>query len=176
MGLAAVFRKDEITERSEGKFENARVVPETYHYSHKKPKRTRNVNLDFDWQASRVTNQTADSHWTMAIPPGTQDKFSQQLALILALSRGEKQTEFKVADGGLLKTYRYTEVARETIKVNADQYQTIRLDRNKGDRPSRASLWFAPSLNYLPIKITKDEEDGNYMMELISVSWQEKEG
>lgn len=171
VGLAAVFRKDQITEQSEGHLDNSRIIPSRYYYQHKKPKKSRQVKLEFDWNSNLVTNRTAESHWTMQVPQGTQDKFSQQLALMLALCRGEKQTEFQVADGGLLKTYHYTEVDRERVKTAAGEHDTIKLARNKGKRPSRASLWFAPTLNCLPVKIAKHEDDGDYVMELISVTW-----
>lgn len=173
VGLAAVFRKDEITEQSEGRIVNDAIVPSRYLYTHKRPKRTRQVNLDFNWPAGRVANQTAGSPWSMQIPEGTQDKFSQQLALILAVGRGERAAEYQVADGGLLKSYRYTEVNRELISTGSGEYQAIKLARNKDDRPSRTTFWFAPELNFLPVKITKHEKDGDYTMELISVSWQD---
>lgn len=176
VGLAAVFRKDEITEQSEGRVIGEQIIPTRYLYTHKRPKQTRQVNLDFNWPAGRVSNQVADSSWSMEIPPGTQDKFSQQLALILALSRGDKAAEYQVADGGLLKNYRYTEVSREWIATESGKYQAIKLARNKDDRPSRATLWFAPELNYLPVRIAKHEKDGDFVMELISVSWQDGKG
>ncbi|AKH20312.1 hypothetical protein AAY24_08075 [Sedimenticola thiotaurini] len=176
VGLAALFRKDEITEQSEGRIVNDAVVPSRYLYSHKRPKRTREVNLDFNWPAGRVANQIAGTPWSMQIPEGTQDKFSQQLALILAVGRGDKAAEYRVADGGLLKSYRYTEVDREQVNTKSGQYSAIKLVRNKGDRPSRTTFWFAPELNYLPVKITKHEKEGNYIMELISVTWQDGNG
>jgi hypothetical protein len=173
VGLAAVFRNDEITEQSQGRVVNDSIIPSHYLYTHKRPKRTRQVNLDFDWQAGKVANQSADSHWSMEIPEGTQDKFSQQLALMLALYRGDKAAEYQVADGGLLKRYRYTEISREPVATESGEYQAIKLARNKGDRPSRATFWFAPNLNFLPVRVTKHEKDGDYVMELVSVTWQD---
>jgi hypothetical protein len=172
VGLAAVFRKDEITEESAGQMVNDRIVPERYRYHHKKPKKQRQVNLEFDWQSKRVTNQIADSNWSMEIPTGTQDKFSQQLSLMLSLCRGEKVAEFEVADGGLLKTYRYMEVAREAIRTESGEFETIKMARHKEGKPSNTAIWFAPSLNYLPIKIAKHEKDGSYVMELVSITWE----
>ncbi len=174
IGLAAVFRKDEITEKSVGKIDDKGIVPARYHYRHKKSNEVREVDLDFNWDASQVTNKSAGSEWTMSIPGGTQDKFSQQLALMVALFHGQKQAEFQVADGGLLKTYRYTEVEREPVSTPAGQYNAIKLARNKGDRPSRAELWFAPELNFLPVKISKREDDGDFLLELVSVNWPDK--
>lgn len=172
VGLAAIFRKDEITEESTGQMVNDRVVPERYRYHHKRPKKLRQINLEFDWQNKKVTNQIADSNWSMTIPTGTQDKFSQQLSLMRSLSRGEKMAEFEVADGGLLKTYRYTEVAREAIRTESGEFDTIKMARHKEGKPSNTAIWFAPSLNYLPIRIAKQEKDGSYVMELVSISWE----
>ncbi|MCW8883427.1 MAG: DUF3108 domain-containing protein [Sedimenticola sp.] len=174
VGLAAVFRKDEITEQSEGHVVGDKIVPDHYRYHHKKPKKLREISLSFDWKKKRVANQTADSNWSMDIPTGTQDKFSQQLSLMLSLCQGQKLAEFEVADGGLLKTYRYTEVDRELIRTESGEFNAIKMARNKEDKPSRTALWFAPSLNYLPVKISKQEKDGDYVMELVSVTWEEQ--
>ncbi len=171
VGLAAVFRKDEITEQSNGHIVGSRVIPEHYLYKHKKPKKQRTVSLDFDWENQQVANKTADSHWSMEIPSGTQDKFSQQLSLMLSLCRGESVATFEVADGGLLKTYSYTQIEEETIRTESGEYKAVKLARNKDNKPSKTTLWFAPDLNYLPVKIAKHEKDGDYVMELVSVDW-----
>jgi len=43
--------------------------------------------------------------------------------------------------------------------------------RSKDNRPSRASLWLAPELNYLPVKVERTEKDGQFIMELSWVNW-----
>lgn len=172
VGLAAVFRKDEITEQSNGHITGNQIIPDHYLYKHKKPKKQRKVSLDFDWDNQRVANKTAGSHWSMEIPAGTQDKFSQQLSLMLSLYRGDSMAEFKVADGGRLKTYSYKVIEEETVRTESGEHQTVKLARNKNNKPSKATLWFAPQLNYLPVKIAKHEKDGDYVMELVSVKWE----
>lgn len=171
VGLVAVFRKDEITEVSQGSIQNNLITPLTYHYLHKKSKKTRKVDLNFDWKALRVTNQTPDSNWSMAITDGVQDKFSQQLALTQRLPGNGDSIKFEVADGGRLKIYQFTPQGEERLKTEVGEYTAIKLTREKDSRPSNATFWMAPELNYLPIKIVKQEKDNQFVMELRSITW-----
>lgn len=171
VGLVALFRKDEITEVSQGSIRNNLITPLTYHYIHKRSKKTRKVDLNFDWKAHQVTNQTPDSNWSMAIPDGVQDKFSQQLALSQQLPGNGGSIKFEVADGGRLKVYQFTPQGEEWLKTAVGEYTTIKLTREKDSRPSNATFWMAHELNYLPIKIVKQEKDSQFVMELRSIAW-----
>lgn len=170
-GLAALFRNDEITEISRGVIEDSEIIPSNYFYHQVKKKRVREVSLDFDWHNLQVSNHAAGSLWTMDIPSGTQDKFSQQLALMSHLAGSGNSTQFQVADGGLLKTYRFEPQGKSRLRVKAGQYNAIKLTHSKDDRPAQSTFWLAPELHYLPIKIIKQEKDGEFTVELRQVTW-----
>jgi hypothetical protein len=174
VGLVAIFRNDEITEISRGTIANRTVTPSSYHYRHKKKKATRVVNLSFDWRSRQVSNQADNSHWSMSISEGTQDKFSQQLALMLELAQGKHRVNFKVADGGRLKTYRFELKQEQTLVLPMGQYRTLKLERSKESRPSEVSLWLAPELNFLPVRIEKRKKKGLFVMELTALEWGDK--
>jgi len=171
VGLAAVFRNDEITEVSQGIIENTAVKPSTYRYRHKKRKKTRQVDLQFNWNNKSVRNETEGSRWNMQIPAHTQDKFSQQLALMINLNLGKPLSKFQVADGGRLKNYSFKVEKQAKLKVEAGEFQAIKVNRQKGTRPSRAVFWMAPELNHIPIKVVKKEGDGKFSMELVKITW-----
>ncbi|MES9858425.1 MAG: DUF3108 domain-containing protein [Sedimenticola sp.] len=171
VGIAALFRKDEITEISQGTINGNRITPLTYFYHRVKRKKVRKVSLDFDWKNHKVSNRTENSDWSMDIPSGAQDKFSQQLALMSHLTKNDQSIQFKVADGGRLKTYLFERHDRVQLQVEAGSYDAVKLTHAKDDRPSRATFWMAPDLHYLPIKIVKQEKDGEFTVELRSVSW-----
>ncbi len=174
VGLVAVFRKDEITEASRGTINELTVKPETYRYKHKKSKKTRQVDLVFDWANKRVANRAAGSDWSMSIPTSTQDKFSQQLALMMRLNQGKHESSFQVADGGRLKTYHFKVDGQAHLKTEAGEYKALKVIRKKGKRPSRAIFWMAPELNHIPIRVVKRESDGEFMMELQTITWPER--
>lgn len=172
-GLAAVLRSDQITELSEGRIRGDSVVPERYLYHHQRAEKPRHITLDFDWQSQRVTNHAAGEHWTMPIMENTQDKFSQQLALMLQAQQGAEQIEFPVADGGRLKNYRYDHKGLATLETPVGIFPALRLDRRKDARPSQSSIWLAPEMNFLPLKIERRGDSGVVRMELLSVDWKD---
>lgn len=170
-GLAAALHSDQISEISSGIIAEGGVIPHNYHYRHQNGDNQRSVDLSFDWQALRVTNSLGESSWSMKIKPGTQDKFSQQLSLMLALAAGRQKVDFPVADGGHAKDYSFRIQGEEKVDVEAGHFETLKVARSKNRRPSQASLWLAPKLNHLPVIIEKKEKDGIYLMELSSFSW-----
>ncbi|MCG8426996.1 MAG: DUF3108 domain-containing protein [Chromatiales bacterium] len=171
-GLISILRDDEVTEISRGRLKVDRVIPSHYSYHHKRPKKHHEVDLTFKWPEKKVINRTPESLWTMSIQPGVQDKFSQQLALMLSLNRQEEPFTFRVADGGRLKTYDYLNQGSERVETTAGNYHSIRLDRQKNRRQSKATLWMAPELNYLPVKIVRHDGDNTFQMLLTELAWQ----
>ena len=170
-GPMRLFRDDEITEESRGVVENRSIRPERYRYRHRQSDKHRVAELKFDHARGRVVNDIRGSRWTMPVPPGVQDKFSQQLALIQGMMNGAEEIEFPVADGGKLKFYRYERIEVETVDSPAGSFEAVALARRKNDRPSRMTIWLAPSLRFLPVRIEKRESNERVNMLLQSVTW-----
>ena len=173
VGLAAILHSDQISEISSGIITREGVIPQSYQYRHQNSDNPRSVDLSFDWQALRVTNSLAGSSWSMQISPGTQDKFSQQLALMLSLAAGKRRVEFPVADGGRTKNYSYHVQTEESVDVGAGSFHALKVVRSKNRRPSQASLWLAPKLNHLPVIVEKNDKEGRYLMKLSRITWKE---
>ena len=171
VGLTAMIRNDVISEISSGRLGNNAVTPNNYVYRHQNSGKPRLVELEFDWERGRVTNNSGGSRWSMQILPGTQDKFSQRLALMMAVASGQRSVELPVADGGRAKTYRFRFLGEEVVEVDAGRFQALKFERTKNQRPSRVSLWLAPELGYLPVMVKREEKDGLYWMQLRSVKW-----
>jgi hypothetical protein len=171
VGLLAAFVKDEITEISEGRIHDFRVIPSSYRYKRERSKKPKQVHLLFDWETGRVTSQASDPGWSLEIPEGTQDRFSKQLALIVAMNGTPNEVAFRVADDERLKIYRFRPQGPETIEIGERNYQTLKIARSKGERPPKATLWLAPELHFLPVKVEKLEKGKRFVMELISVQW-----
>jgi len=171
VGLTAVLHSDEISEVSSGTIGAEGVIPQRYHYRHHNSTNPRSVDLDFDWRARRVTNSLDGASWSMKIAPGTQDKFSQQLMLMLSLAAGKRKIDFPVADGGRAKDYSFRFQSEEIVDIDAGSFHTLKIARSKNRRSSQTSLWLAPRINYLPVIVEKKEKDGIYLMELNRFSW-----
>ncbi len=171
LGLLAVLKSDEITEISEGLIRGDRVIPSSYLYKREQSKKPQQENLVFDWETGRVTDRTTNAVWSVDIPQGTQDKFSKQLALMVAMSSARNAVTFQVADDERLKTYHFRPQGTETIEIEKKKFDTLKIARSKGDRPSKSTLWLAPQLHFLPVKVEKLERGNLFVMELVTVNW-----
>ncbi len=158
VGFAAFFIKDKIYEKSLLRYsaEDNRLLPESYHYA-RSGKKARHVDLSFDREKNKVVNRVNDDPWVMDIPKGALDKLSYQLQIML--DAGEKESfSYPIADGGKLKQYEIARVREEMLETAIGRYQTLVLRRKSGKRET--TIWCAPALNYLPLKIMQREKDG----------------
>ncbi len=158
VGFAAFFIKDKIYEKSILRYsaDDNRLLPESYHYA-RSGKKERHVDLSFDRENNKVVNRVNDDPWVMEIPADALDKLSYQLQIML--DAGEKtHFSYPIADGGKLKHYEIELVREEALKTAIGDYQTLVLQRKSGKRET--TIWCAPALNYLPIKIMQREKDG----------------
>ncbi|MGB5261285.1 MAG: DUF3108 domain-containing protein [Gammaproteobacteria bacterium] len=157
--LIGLFSKDRLHETSSGQLSEGGLRPDQYHYLRTGGDKERVAHLTFDWDTNTVVNNVAGSRWKMSIPDGTQDKLSTRLGMMQALGRGETDFAFDVADGGILKQYRYRILGRETLELPAGTFHTVKVTELRGDERRRTWIWCAPALNYLPVKIFRQEND-----------------
>jgi hypothetical protein len=173
VGLLAAFVRDEITEISEGRIHGFQVIPSSYRYKRERSKKPKQVHLLFDWETGRVNGQEQkdDTAWSLEVPAGTQDRFSKQLALIVAMNGAPNEVAFQVADDERLKVYHFRPQGSETIEIGDRKYHALKIARSKGERPPKATLWLAPELHFLPVRVEKLEGGKQFVMELVSVQW-----
>ncbi|RFA30428.1 hypothetical protein CAI21_04960 [Alkalilimnicola ehrlichii] len=168
-GITGLFYRREVSEYSEGKVTDSGLQPERYYYE-RRGRGSRNVELRFDWEKGRVINLVADDRWQMKIPPDTMDRLVSQLQLMDDLKNGTSELEYRIADGGLLRTYRLTVEGRETLHTRLGEFETLRVTRQQTEDDSRATtFWAAPALNYLPVRVDHRERNDAYRMTLDEV-------
>jgi len=171
-GAGALIRDVYITERSEAEIHGRSFRPLEYQYDRYGKNTTRNIRVTFDWQNEVVFN-TAEGHtWRMPLPSGTLDKLSYLLALMGDLSDGKRTMRYTIADGGRLKTYEMREAGTETLDTALGTLETLRIRRVRHADYGEATLWCAPALGFLPVKLENRDRDGR----LVSMYIQSIEG
>jgi len=166
-GFASLFKPGAITETSEWELKNGYVIPLNYEYRDS-DKAKRHTQLKFNWEKNSVTNIVGNKPWKMNIPKGTQDKFSYMLALMQDLQHGKMNPEYKIADGGRLKTYQFKALQNETISTPLGEFDTLKLQRIRVGKKNRITyLWVLPEKNYLPLKIER-HKGGNVFTMIIT--------
>jgi hypothetical protein len=163
--LARLFTGDEITEESSGSLTSDAVIPE--HYSlQQKGNEAEHTEIRFDWSDDKAHTTSEGVTWSQHIDAGTQDRLSQQLMLRLHLAKGMKEMDYPVADGGKIKRYRFQVVGEEPVKTPIGRLRCLKVQRSKGTRPPDYIIWFAPDLDYLPVRIERKQKSGTYRMSL----------
>ena len=163
-GFASILKSGEVSETSQWQLNNDQIVPLRYEYRDT-DNDNRHAQLEFNWDKNSVTNKVGKKPWKMKIPVGTQDKFSYMLALMQDLKHGKKNTEYKIADGGRLKTYQFTTLKKETITTPLGEFNTVKLQRTRVGKKNRITyLWLLPEKHYLPIKVERHKGGNVYTM------------
>ncbi len=170
VGVAAWIAKDHIHERSEWVYHEGRPRPLHYVYDRRGGRKTRHVEMRFHWERGEVEHRVDDRPpWRLEIPPHAQDKLLYQIAIMLDLARGAP-LRYRIADGGRLRDYRFEVLGRETVEVPAGRFETVKIRRLDDRRGT--TVWCAPDLRYLPVRLAQTETDGTSLrMELLEVRW-----
>ena len=176
-GMFSLIRKEVRVERSEWIYEGDWLQPLAYRYE-RTGRKTRELDIEFDWEANVARHDSPSASWRLPVPPGTLDKFNYILAMMRDLSRGKRSLEYTVVDGGRrLKHYVLAGIGEERIETALGTFDTtvIRRERESGKR--QTTLWCAGELGFLPVKIVHVERDGRSMtVRIESLSGIERRG
>lgn len=160
IGIAKLFRDEQLGERSEWLFNDGRVRPLRYSYSRVGDKRGREVQVDFDWANALVRNTLNGDSWTMPLADGTLDKLVYILAIMNDLGRGMREARYAVADGGKTKTYNIKVVGEEQIDTVLGVLQTTIVERSQTGKSRLTRIWCAGAFGFFPVQLEHIEDDG----------------
>ncbi len=62
----------------------------------------------------------------------------------------------------------------ESVEVPMGRFDTLKVERRKGDKASDYTLWMAPSLGWQPVRILRRYRSASYRMELESLEFGER--
>ncbi len=158
-GIFKIAIPDAVTQTSVFKVSNGKVIPMSYTLDDGSKDTSRDVRLQFDWTANRVTGTAEDKPVDAALKPGVQDALSVQIALICEVANGRSPTGFWLIDKDEVKEYQYARESTQTLDTPLGKVETIvyRSSRTGSDRVTR--LWLAPSLGHLPIAAERKRGD-----------------
>ncbi|MDH5181593.1 MAG: DUF3108 domain-containing protein [Gammaproteobacteria bacterium] len=158
-GLVGIFVSDVVTEQSTIDINGAELRPLNYIYAQTGSSKKKNIEIDFDWQNLRLVHSALPG--LNQFPAGAHDLLSYQLAVGRELLAGNKSFSITVVDHKRIRTHSLRVAGTETFTSKQGEVKTIRLDEQAEGQPYRFIFWIAPDLNYLPVKISKVEHDGD---------------
>ena len=167
-GIFRLFKPDVIEETSLWHKVDGKVRPTQYLYERTGGDKERYLRMDFDWQHKEVHIDDHKHPWTLDISSHTLDKLIYQLTLMNDLAAHKTSLSYEIADGGKLKTYTIDVLGMEKVTTPLGKIEAVKLKRHR-DHPKdrQTTLWCAPALDYLPVKLEHIEKDGTVFTALI---------
>ncbi len=160
-GIFALFKPDRVTESSRFTQHNGRIIPLRYLYQRTGGKKEKMLSLDFDWEKKQIHIDDKIHPWSLPIQDKILDKLVYQLALMSDLANGQSPFDYHIADGGKIKHYLITPLGEEVITTPLGKIKTVKLTRQRKKKSQRkTTLWCAPQLHFLPVKLEHVEKGG----------------
>lgn len=158
-----------ITELSDFRLENDRIVPLKYHYKRSIIGFKRQEWIDFDWSKKQATyrRKGKSAHTTVhKLVDGMLDPSLYQLQLQRDVFR--LQSDIKAGDLDYtfvkhrrIKQMPFRKLADEIVELNDVKYKAVKVERINTQDDKQTFVWLIPELNYQIGKIVHIDEDGD---------------
>lgn len=157
-GLARLVASGTVLQRSRLRVRGDSVQPLQFRFDDGMERSDKDVSLDFDWAAGRVTGIARGKPVDVAATANAQDPVSIQIATMVALLNGGQPGEIPLIEGPRVKHYSYDFERAERLATGAGTFDTLvyRSARQGSDRATL--LWLAPSLGYLAVRVEQQRK------------------
>jgi hypothetical protein len=151
-----------LTEESTLRLDKETLLPQTYNFERGGLGKAKKVDLDFDWDAKKVTGSDRGDAINLPLNRGVLDKSTYQLALQHDVAAGKKSMSYQVVDGDEIDTYDFRVLGSEAVPTKAGQIDAIKVERVRDPTQSKriTVLWFAKDWDYLLVRLQQVETDG----------------
>lgn len=127
-------------------------------------------NIKFNNQAKTLINTYKGKSTTLAMKKQAYDDLSLEAQIRQELINGKFTGNYDLVKKSGIESTKFTKSTAGKISVPAGTYDVIRIDRVHTDKGRATSFWVAPSLNYLPIKVSQTSDGKTISMELTKIS------
>jgi hypothetical protein len=156
-GLAALIQTLRIEEHSIFTQINGKIRPLEYTYRQTGRKARHNQVL-FNWSTKTAQDVYQGETKIVSLTEPVLDRLIYQLVLMQELQQGKRQLQYQVVNKGKISTYIPTLLGKETVKTGLGELETLKYERLSSNKKRRTTLWCAPQLHYLPVRVEHAEK------------------
>ncbi|MDH5301124.1 MAG: DUF3108 domain-containing protein [Gammaproteobacteria bacterium] len=114
------------------------------------------IEQTFDWAKGELRISINEQKKQHSLDHLVLDQASFQLRLMQDLAKGERQFSYTIASDSRLKQYSVTLLREETLQLAKVNYRTLVMFADDGK--TQTTLWCAPELGFVPIRIAYREK------------------
>jgi Protein of unknown function (DUF3108) len=137
----------------------AGVQPLTYKGDDGTSSDKRSIDLKYDWGQRHVTGVYEQTPVDLPLTSQVQDDSSIQVALMVALLRGQAPQSFELIDKNSVREYRYTRDGVETLKTPLGDLATVIYRSQRENSPHFNRYWCATDRGYIPLRVQQKRGD-----------------
>jgi hypothetical protein len=161
LALDARSRMMKYHESSLFRWEDCRAEPVRYRFDFSGFSVDRKLWLDFDHEKKTASGESRKGPITFAFPDDVTDELGLSFAARCQLLRGANEVTYNTATTKGMRTLTYRIVGQEKLKTPLGKFDAIRVERKReAGEKRRSTLWLAPSLGYIMIKMEHVEKLG----------------
>lgn len=130
----------------------------------------RTHNLSYNAASKKVTSTYKGETKTMNMPAQAYDDLTLEAQIRQELLNGRFSGSYYMAKKDKVEKTPFKKSGSSKITVPAGTFDTIRVDCIHDDSSRSTSFWLAPSLNYMPVKVTQNNDGKKMDLELTKVN------
>ncbi|OXL18244.1 DUF3108 domain-containing protein [Psychrobacter sp. DAB_AL32B] len=130
----------------------------------------RTHKLDFNPSSKKVVSNYRGKSTTMTMAQQAFDDLSLEVQIRQDLLNGKFSGNYYMAKHDKIEKTPFKKSGNTKITVPAGTFDTVRVDRIHDDNSRSTSFWLAPSLDYLPVKVSQINDGKKMDLELTKVN------
>lgn len=156
------------TETSQFTFNNNQVQPLSFSRNTKILVHNRSLSINFNPTSKTINTKKDDKARSFAWRSDALDELNVEIQVREDLKRNAMKSQYFITDAKEVEGRRFVKQGSEKIKTSAGTYDTVKVVIQHGRSDRNTVFWLAPSLDYLPVKVTHKDEDASYSLNLTS--------
>ena len=158
-GFVSLFIKDVVHESSKISQQGKTIIPLHYEYAQTGGKKELHFSISFDREQGTIHN--SNENRIFKLENNAQDLLSFQLQLMRDLQQHVNTITYYITSRRRAASYVLTHNGSKKIETPMKAFETVELSSNKLKDHDQYRIWCAVSLEYLPVRLVKIEEDGD---------------
>lgn len=158
-GVSGLVKRDPIVEYTIFEEIDGKFHPVEYHYLFNNSGSKRNSWIIFDRENLVAKSLYNTEIIELDIQPDHVDRLLEQLIFRTDIMAGRVADRYATVERNTLREAVYEKIGSETIRTKAGSYDTVRYRRRRIGSSRSVIIWFAPSLEYLPVQMRHFNED-----------------
>ncbi len=173
-GVARLFRRGELLERSVFRFTETGIKPMEYFRDDGISGPERNASLIFSHADGRVYGTDREHEVDLPMNGEVIDRLAMQIRLMHDLTRGLRPDEYAVIDRGEIREMDISYAGDERVEIGEHTFDTLRLDHQSRNSSRNTRLWTSVEHEFLPVRIEQQRRGSTEWLGVLQeVRWAE---